>query len=81
MLMIRLRRVGRKNDPSFRMIVIDSKKAAKKGIAVEVLGSYNPRKKKVALKSERIKHWLSVGAQMSESARSLAKKQGVLTQG
>lgn len=79
MLAIRLQRVGRKNDPSFRMIVIDSKRAAKKGVAVEILGSYNPRQKKVALKSERIKYWLSVGAKTSETAQSILVKQGVLT--
>lgn len=79
MLMIRLQRVGRKNDPSFRMIVIDSKRAAKKGVAVEILGSYNPRQKKVALKAERIKYWLSVGAKTSETAQSILVKHGVLT--
>ena len=71
MLIIRLQRVGRKNDPSFRLIVIDSKKAAKKGVAVEILGSYNPIKKTTALKPERIKYWLSVGAQTSASARNI----------
>ena len=63
------------------MIVIDSKKAAKKGIAVEVLGSYNSRKKKIALKPERVKYWLSVGAKTSETVQSILKKQGVLTRG
>lgn len=79
MLAIRLQRVGRKNDPSFRMIVIDSKRAAKKGVAVEILGSYNPRQKKAALKAERIKYWLSVGAKTSETAQSILVKHGVLT--
>lgn len=61
------------------MIVIDSKKAAKKGVAVEILGSYNPRTKKTALNPERIKYWLSVGAKTSETARNILLKQGVLT--
>lgn len=78
MLTIRLQRVGRKNDPSFRLVVIESKKAAKKGVAAEVLGSYDPRKKKIGLKNDRIQYWLSVGAQISDSAKNLLVKEGVL---
>jgi ribosomal protein S16 len=41
MLMIRLQRVGRKNDPSFRVVVVDSKEAAQSGKAIEILGSHD----------------------------------------
>ncbi len=73
MLIIRLQRVGRKNDPSFRVVVTDSKNAAKSGKFLEVLGSYNARKtaQPPVLKAERIKYWLSVGAQMSDTVKNL----------
>lgn len=79
MLIIRLQRVGRKNDPSFRLVVTDSRKAPKSGAYVEVLGSYNARRKHTALKQDRIKYWLSCGAKMSASARSLLVRNRVLT--
>jgi len=65
MLMIRLKRVGRKHDPSFRVIVIDKRKAAQAGNYIEMLGSYNPQQKNLQLKEDRIKYWLSVGAKTS----------------
>jgi len=71
MLIIRLRRVGRKNDPNFRLVVVDSKRAAKSGSFLEVLGSYDPRKKRVELKNEQIKSWLLKGAQVSDTVHNL----------
>ena len=71
MLVIRLQRVGRKNDPSFRVVVNDKRRSAKAGSAVEFLGSYNPRQKTVNLKEERVKYWLSVGAKPSDTAHNL----------
>ena len=65
MLAIRLSRIGKKNSPFFRIVVMDKKKSAK-GRAIEVLGSVNPRKKDVVLKNERIKYWLGVGAEASD---------------
>lgn len=77
MLMIRLQRVGRKNDPSFRVVVVDSRKAAKSGQAIEVLGSHDARHDRTELKAERIKYWLSVGAQASDTVHNLLVKKGV----
>lgn len=71
MLAIRLQRVGRKNDPSFRMIVADSKLKPKTGNVLEVLGSYNARKGSPVIKTERVKHWMSVGAQVSGTVHNL----------
>ena len=71
MLVIRLQRVGRKNDPSFRLVVTDKRRAAKAGRSVELLGSYNPRQKTSAFKEDRIKYWISVGAKPSDSAHNL----------
>jgi len=71
MLTIRLTRVGRKNDPSFRVIIIDSKRKVKAGNYLEMLGSHDPRLNKTELKADRIKHWLSMGAQTSDTVHNL----------
>ena len=71
MLAIRLQRVGRKNDPSFRVIVTDSKMKPKTGNFLEVLGSYNARQGKPVINTERAKHWLSMGAQASGTVHNL----------
>jgi len=71
MLMIRLQRVGRTNDPSFRLVVTDKQNGPQSGKFLEVLGSYNARFGKAELKSERIKHWLTHGAQPSDTAKNI----------
>ena len=70
--MIRLQRVGKKNDPSFRVVLTDSRNAPKSGRFLEILGSYNPQQKSsIQLRSERITHWLSKGAQASDTVHNL----------
>ena len=71
MLAIRLQRVGRKNDPSFRVIVTDSKMKPKTGNFLEILGSYDARKGKPVINTERAKHWLSMGAQASGTVHNI----------
>lgn len=71
MLNIRLQRVGRKNDPSFRVIVADSKLKPKTGNFIEVLGSYNARMGKPVINTERAKYWMSVGAKASGTVHNL----------
>lgn len=79
MLKIRLQRVGRKNDPSFRLAVTESTNAAKKsGRFAEVLGSYNARHGEPTFKSERINHWLKMGAQLSDTAHNLLVKHKII---
>jgi len=78
MLMVRLQRVGRKNDPSFRVVVVDSKEAAQSGKAIEVLGSHDARNDRTELKAERIKYWLSVGAQTSQTVNNLLVKNKII---
>jgi small subunit ribosomal protein S16 len=65
MLKIRLQRTGRKNSPYFRVIVGDKRNAAKSGKFIEVLGSYDPKAGEVTLKEDRVKYWMSKGAQAS----------------
>ena len=79
MLVIRLQRVGRKNDPSFRMVVMDSRKAAKSGRVIEVVGNYDARQGKPAIQGERIKHWMSLGGRPSETVHNLLIDAKVIT--
>jgi small subunit ribosomal protein S16 len=67
MLKIRLQRIGRKNDPSFRVVLTDSKNSTKSGRFLEILGTYNPKAGEKILQGDRIKHWISVGAQLSDT--------------
>jgi small subunit ribosomal protein S16 len=71
MLTIRLSRVGRKNDPSFRVIVVESKRKPQPGNYLEMVGSYNPKAGRVELNGERIKHWMSMGATVSDTVHNL----------
>ncbi len=71
MLKIRLQRVGRKHEPTFRVVLTDSKNSTKSGKIHEILGSYDPRKKTEILKGDRIKEWMSKGAQVSGTMHNL----------
>ncbi len=79
MLRLRLRRVGRKKQPSYRIVVAESA-SPRDGKAVEVVGFYNPRTEPETLQllEERALYWLSVGAQPSDSVARLLKKNGTL---
>ena len=67
MLKIRLQRIGRKNDPAFRVVLTDSKNSTKSGKFLEIIGIYNPKAGKTSFKTERIKYWISKGAQLSNT--------------
>jgi small subunit ribosomal protein S16 len=67
MLKIRLQRIGRKNDPSFRAVLTDSKNSTKSGKFLEILGTYNPKAGEKNLLTERIKYWMSQGAKCSDT--------------
>ncbi len=78
MLMIRLQRIGRKNDPAFRVVLTDSKNAAKSGKFKEILGSYNLKSGEVLFKADRIKHWISNGAQTSATVHNFLVHQKIV---
>ena len=77
MLVIRLTRIGKKNQPSFR-VVLTEKTNPVRGKFQEILGSYNPRLKTKSLKVERIKYWLSKGAQPSDTMHNLLVNEKIL---
>ncbi len=78
MLKIRLQRVGRKNDPSFRIVITDSKNGPKSGRALEVLGSYDARQGEPQIDGDRVKHWISMGAQVSDTMHNLLVKNKII---
>lgn len=78
MLKIRLQRVGRTHDPSFRLIVTEHTRSAKKGNGVEVLGSYDARTNRKDINEERVKYWLSKGAQPSDTAYNILIDKGLV---
>jgi len=71
MLVIRFKRIGKKNQPFFRIVVTESKRSAKRGRSVEEVGFFNPLTKEKSLKGERIKYWISVGAKPSDRVHNL----------
>ncbi|MBU0510959.1 MAG: 30S ribosomal protein S16 [Chloroflexi bacterium] len=79
MVRIRLRRVGAKKQPSYRIVAAD-KEAPRDGRFLEVMGHYNPRTEPatIHLQEDRIFHWLSVGAQPSDSVAQLLNTMGTM---
>ena len=79
MVKIRLKRMGMKKEPFYRIVITDSRNA-RDGRAIEEIGYYNPVSEPVQLKinEERAKYWLSVGAQPTDTTRGRLKKGGVL---
>lgn len=79
MLRMRLRRVGKMKQPSYRVVIADQH-AKRDGAFVEVVGHYNPRDKAhvIDFKEERVKHWLSVGVQPSETVHRLLFANGLI---
>ena len=78
---IRLRRVGRKKAPMYRIVVADSK-SPRDGKFIEIVGQYQPRTgdKAINLDAARVNYWLNVGAQPTDTVRSLLRKAGLLKQ-
>lgn len=72
MLKIRLQRIGRKHEPSFKLVLTDSKNSTKSGKAVEVLGNHDFRfEKNTQVKGDRVLYWISKGAKPSPTAHNL----------
>jgi len=70
MLTIRLQRTGKKNQADFRIVLAEKEAPVNKKI-VEILGSYNPRKKTFQVKEERLKYWVAQRVELSETMHNL----------
>lgn len=80
MLKIRLQRVGRKHEPSFRLVLTDSKNSTKSGKYLENLGHYDARiGEKSEFKGERISYWMSKGAQLSGTVHNMLIDKKIIT--
>ncbi|QSH39432.1 30S ribosomal protein S16 [Candidatus Kaiserbacteria bacterium] len=78
MLKIRLQRIGRKNDPSFRVVVTEHTRGPKSEKHVDRVGFYNPKTKEQKLDEVRIKHWIENGAQASGTVHNMLVKAGII---
>jgi small subunit ribosomal protein S16 len=78
MLMIRFQRIGRRNDPAFRMLVLEKASGPKAGTYVAQVGTYNPKTKDFSADAEAIKSWIAKGAQLSPSLQNLLIAKGVV---
>lgn len=76
---IRLKRMGSKKKPFYRIVVADSR-SPRDGRFIETVGTYNPlvEENQVTLKEERVLEWLSKGAQPSDTVRNILSKEGVM---
>ena len=79
MVRIRLRRMGKKKQPSYRLVIADAR-SPRDGKFIEIVGHYNPvrQPKILEVKAERVRYWLGVGAQPSETVVRLLKQVQVL---
>ena|SRR3989344_7446051 len=78
MLVIRLTRKGKKNQPFFRVVVIDKKRSSKGGRAVEDLGFVDPLNKRKSVNKERAQYWISKGAQPSDTIHNLLVSEKII---
>lgn len=79
MVKIRLRRTGKTKQPSYRVVVADSR-SPRDGKFIEIIGHYNPirQPKVLEIKDDRARYWLGVGAQPSDTVVKLLKRVNVL---
>ena len=77
MLVIRLFRTGKINQPTFKLVVAEKTKPPRSGVFVEEVGFYNPVTKEKVLKAERLKYWLKMGARASDTVHNLLVKEGI----
>lgn len=75
--MIRFQRIGRRNDPAFRIVVLEHQSGPKAGKYVDLVGSYNPKTKISNIDGAKIEEWVKKGAQVSPSVHNLLVKTGL----
>jgi small subunit ribosomal protein S16 len=80
MLTIRLLRTGKKNQPSYKIVVADKKNPPKGGKFVEEVGFFNPKTKERIFKKERITYWLGVGAQASDTIHNMLVNEKIINE-
>ncbi|MFA5080414.1 MAG: 30S ribosomal protein S16 [Candidatus Paceibacterota bacterium] len=80
MLTIRLLRIGKKHQPSYKIVVTDRRRAPAGGRFVEEIGSYDPKSKQRNINKERAQYWVSVGAQPSDTVHNMLVTDKILNE-
>lgn len=80
MLTIRLLRIGKKHQPSYKIVVTDRRRAPAGGRFVEEIGNYNPKDKQRNINKERALYWISVGAQPSDTVHNMLVSDKILNE-
>ena len=75
---MRLQRIGRKNNPSYRVLVVDSRQGPKSGKFVDLLGSYDPKGNHVSIDGEKARAWIAQGVQVSGTVYNLLISQKII---
>ncbi len=78
MLQIKLSRIGKKKMPTYRLVILE-KGRDPYGNTLEILGNYNPRLKTKAFKTERVKYWISKGAQPSPTVHNMLVSENIIS--
>lgn len=71
MLMMRLQRVGRKNNPAYRVVIVDKRTSTKSNKIVDLIGNYNPKLGQINLDGDKAKQWLAQGVQASDTVHNM----------
>lgn len=75
---MRLQRIGRRNNPSYRVLVVDSRQGPKSGKFVDTIGSYDPKDNRIALDGDRARSWIAKGVQVSPTVHNLLVGQKII---
>jgi len=68
---MRLQRVGRKNNPSYRIVVVDKRTSVKSNKTTDLIGSYNPKAGEIIINADKAKHWIAHGVQPSDTVYNM----------
>lgn len=77
--MIRLQRIGRKNDPSFRLVVTDKRESVSSTTFADIVGTYQPKAGTITIDGEKVKSWMAKGAQPSATVHNMLITKGIIT--
>lgn len=76
-LRIRLARFGRTHHPIYRIVVMDAR-SPREGKYIDILGTYDPIRRDLSIKEEKVKEWISRGAELTDRTKSLLKNAKIL---
>lgn len=75
---MRLKRVGRKHDPSYRVVITEDFRGPKSGKYLENIGAYDPRKNTKNIDADRVKYWISKGVQISDTVHNILVSEKII---